>query len=62
MIFDIKISQNVTHKERLVASGYKNEPSELITYSSVVSIYIVYTIFIITALNDLDTYADNIGN
>ena len=62
MIFYINMSVNFTHKARLIESGHITNPPTPITYSSVVSIESVCTAFMLTAINDVDVYAVNIGN
>jgi Reverse transcriptase (RNA-dependent DNA polymerase) len=60
MIFDIKM--DFTHKPRLVAGGHVTDPPSSITYSSVVSRETVRIAFVVTALNDLNIMAADIGN
>ena len=53
IIFDIKIDKKFTGKSILVADGHTTAPPSLITYSSVVSRYIVRNILLISSLNGL---------
>jgi hypothetical protein len=60
MIFDVKI--NFTHKARFVAGGHKTEPPKSITYSSVASRDSIRIAFLLSALNDVNILAADIGN
>jgi hypothetical protein len=60
MIFDVKM--DFTRKARFVAGGHMTETPNSLTYSSVVSRDSVKIAFLITALNDLDVMACDIGN
>jgi hypothetical protein len=60
MIFDIKM--DLTRKARFVAGGHLTEPPASITYSSVVSRDSVRLAFLISALNNLNIMACDVGN
>ncbi|KAL7581422.1 hypothetical protein ACA910_022004 [Epithemia clementina (nom. ined.)] len=59
-VFDIKM--DFTRKARLVARGYKVESPPASTYSSVVSRDSIRIIFLVAALNDLNTWMSDVGN
>ena len=61
-IFYINMDVKFTRKERLVASGHKNDPPTLITYSSIVSRDSIHITFFLAALNDLNMYSVNIDS
>jgi hypothetical protein len=60
MIFDIKC--DFTRKARFVAGGHLTDTPAQLTYSSVVSRESVRIAFLITALNEIDILAADIGN
>ena len=62
MIFDINMDGNFTRKARLVAGSQKTAPPSSITCSSVVYKDSVTIVFILESLNELDTFAHDIGN
>ena len=53
---------DLTRKARFVAGGHLTEPPASVTYYSVASHDSVRLAFLITALNDLDVMACNVGN
>ena len=61
MIFDIKMARLV-RKARLVGGSHTTDTPSSITYSSVVSHDSIWIAFLVTALNDLDIMAADIGN
>ena len=62
MAFDIKMDGNFTRKYCFVAGGHTTDTPASITYSSVVSRDSVRIALMITALNDIDVFAADIGN
>jgi len=60
MIFNVKC--DFTRKARFVAGGHWTDAPAQITYSSVVTRDSVRITFLITALNDLDILAADVGN
>jgi hypothetical protein len=60
MIFDVKV--DFTRKARFVAGGHWIDTPSQLTYSSVVTRDSVRIAFLITALNELDVLAADIGN
>ena len=62
MIFDINMDGNFTRKDRFFAGGNTTDLPALITYQSVVSRDSVWIALMIAALNDIDSFAADIGN
>ena len=62
MIFGIKMYGNFTPKSRFVAGGHGTNPPLFITYSRVVSRYIVRIGFLLESLNNLDICDVYTGN
>jgi len=60
MVFNIKV--DFSHKARFIARGHRAEAPNSITYSSVVSHDSIHIVFLLTALNDIDILATDIGN
>ena len=60
--FDIKLGENFSRKDRLVAGGHKKKAPSSITYSSVVSRYSVRMYLLIVELKNLDIQSAYIGN
>ena len=60
--FDIKPGENFRRKARFIADGHKIQTPRSLTYSSVVSRYLVSICLFIAALNDLDILGSNIEN
>ena len=54
MIFDIKVGEKFRCKARMVAGGHTMKTPRSVTYSSMVSRYLVRIMFMIAALNNLD--------
>ena len=53
---------NFTTKARFFADGHTTDPSESITYSSVLCRDSIRISFMTAALNDIDVFAADIGN
>ena len=62
MIFDINMDGQFLRKARYVAGGHTNDPPSSITYYSVVSIDSIIIVFTLSALNDAEIKAANIGD
>ena len=62
MIFDIKVGDKFRCKARMVAGGHTMKTPRSVTYSSMVSRYLVRIMFMIAALNNLDLQAAEIEN
>ena len=62
MILDINLGENSHRKAILVGGGHKTATPTLITYSSVVSRYLVRIALTFVALNDLDILVCYIHN
>ena len=62
MILDIKLGENFRRKARMVAGGHTTKTPSSVTYSSVVSRYLVRIMIMIAALNNLDSQAVDIEN
>jgi len=62
MVFDIKMDSDLTRKACFVARGHTTMDPNTTTYSSIVSRESVQIAFLITALNNLDIFAVDIGN
>mmetsp|Transcript_6957 Transcript_6957/g.15347 ORF Transcript_6957/g.15347 Transcript_6957/m.15347 type:complete len:588 (-) Transcript_6957:1134-2897(-) len=60
IVFDVKM--DFSRKARFVAGGHMTDTPSSLTYSSVVSRDSVKIAFLITALNDIDVLACDIGN
>ena len=60
--FDIKLGENFSRKDRLVAGGHKKKAPSSITYSSVVLQYSVCIYLLIVELDHLDIQSEYIGN
>ena len=62
MIFDIKLNKNFWRKAIMVSGGNNTKTPSLVTYSPVVSQYLVQIMNMIAALNELDLQAADIKN
>ena len=62
MIFDIKLGENFRRKERLLGGGHMTIALHSITFSLLLSRYLVRIALTIAALNNLDIPACNIHN
>ena len=62
MIFDIKLGEIFRRKSRMLAGGHTTKTPSLVTYSSVVSRYLVRFMHLVVALNGLDLKASDIEN
>ena len=62
MIFYINVDGNFTRNTRLVVGGHTTYPLASIKYSIVVSRDVLCIAFMVSALNYIDLYTDNIGN
>ena len=62
LIFDRKLSDNISRKERLVANRHLVETPASITYSTVVSRDSVRILLLAAALNDLDIMGADVQN
>ena len=62
MIFDIKIDNRFTRKERYIAGGHMTKPPASITYCSVVSRESMRMSFLLASLLDLKVSSAEIGN
>ena len=60
MIFDIKLGDNFRRKARMVDGGHTTKTHSSVTYSSVISRYLVQIMLMIAALNNLDLQAVDI--
>ena len=60
LIFDVKFY--LTRKARYVGGGHLTQVSPSLSYSSVLSRYLVRILFLVAALNDLDIKMCDIGN
>ena len=61
-MFDIRIDERFTLKARYVAGGHTTDPPSSITYSRVFSIDSIRIAFTLTALNNVEIIAADIGN
>ena len=62
MIFDIKLGENFRRKDRMVAGVHTTKTPSSVTFSSVVSQYLVRIMLMIAAFNNLDLKAAYIKN
>ena len=62
MIFNIKLGENFRRKAIMVSGGHTTKTTSSVTYSSVVSRYLVQIMLMIAALNDLDLQDADIEN